>query len=156
MKNEFPKNDREFTDFTIEKVEGNSTSGWTITFNNGWCFGVPQDSPVVPTVGMHVRQYGAKGLGGKVRGLFLNGEKVFYLTDKEQKEKDAVWLKQYKEEETRRKLDPKNPEPQIEGFEWTDEMREISGFGGGYEKVCRTMVSQGCKFWSEHPELTHL
>jgi hypothetical protein len=30
-------------------------------------------------------------------------------------------------------------------------MREISGFGSGYEKMCRTMVSQGCKWWSKNP-----
>jgi hypothetical protein len=28
-------------------------------------------------------------------------------------------------------------------FTWTDDMDEISGFGGGYEACCRTMVRAG-------------
>ena len=43
------------------------------------------------------------------------------------------------------------PDPQVEGFEWTDDMGEISGFGGVYERACRTMVSSGCKWLKEHP-----
>lgn len=38
------------------------------------------------------------------------------------------------------------------GFEWTEDMRQISGFGGGYERTCRAMVSAGCMWWTMHPE----
>lgn len=100
---------------------------------------------------MLARFYG-RGIGATVRGLFLDGVKVFYRSPEEQKAIDDEWSRNYKLEEERRKLDPKNPDPQIEGFEWTDDMREISGFGSSYEQACRTMVSQGCKWWSEHPE----
>ena len=31
----------------------------------------------------------------------------------------------------------------MQEFEWTDDMDEISGFGGGYEKTCRDMVRAG-------------
>ena len=36
--------------------------------------------------------------------------------------------------------------------EWTDEMGEISGFGGDYEAACRNMVRAGVKWFDEHPE----
>ena len=31
--------------------------------------------------------------------------------------------------------------------EWTDDMGEISGFGGEYEAMCRRMVKAGVEFW---------
>jgi len=36
--------------------------------------------------------------------------------------------------------------------QWDDEMGEISGFGGGYEAVCRAMVRAGMQWVDEHPE----
>src|SRR3989344_6171304 len=37
-------------------------------------------------------------------------------------------------------------------YEFTDEMREISGFGGGYEANCRAMLRGGLEWWDAHPE----
>ena len=34
----------------------------------------------------------------------------------------------------------------------TDEMGEISGFGGGYEQCCRDMLHAGVKWLEEHPQ----
>jgi hypothetical protein len=34
----------------------------------------------------------------------------------------------------------------------TDEMGEISGFGGGYEECCREMLQAGVKWLDEHPQ----
>lgn len=31
--------------------------------------------------------------------------------------------------------------------EWTPDMGEISGFGGGYEAACRAMVKAGVEYW---------
>lgn len=36
--------------------------------------------------------------------------------------------------------------------QWTDDMGEISGFGGSYEDACRAMVLAGIKWLDEHPE----
>lgn len=36
--------------------------------------------------------------------------------------------------------------------QWTKDMGEISGFGGGYEAVCRAMVMAGIRWIDEHPE----
>ena len=35
---------------------------------------------------------------------------------------------------------------------WTDDMGEISGFGGSYEAGCRAMVMAGIKWLDEHPD----
>lgn len=34
---------------------------------------------------------------------------------------------------------------------YTDDMGEISGFGGGYEAACRAMVLAGLDWWDAHP-----
>lgn len=95
----YPKNDTQFKDHTIDKVDVSSNGGWSIGFD-GWGFFVPKDSPVEPTNGMTARLYG-KGIGSTVRGLFLDGKKVYYRTETEDKEyreiesygKDAAdWL----------------------------------------------------------------
>ncbi len=36
--------------------------------------------------------------------------------------------------------------------EWSDDMGEISGFGGGYEAVCRAMTLAGIAWIDEHPD----
>lgn len=35
---------------------------------------------------------------------------------------------------------------------WTEDMGEISGFGGGYEGACRAMVIAGIAYIDEHPD----
>ena len=37
-------------------------------------------------------------------------------------------------------------------YEYTDEMKEISGFGGGYEATCRAMVVAGMKWFDANPK----
>ena len=37
-------------------------------------------------------------------------------------------------------------------YEYTADMREISGFGGGYEQTCRNMVVAGLQWFDENPE----
>jgi hypothetical protein len=39
-------------------------------------------------------------------------------------------------------------------YVFTDDMREISGFGGTYEDACRAMVVAGLNWLDEHPEAT--
>lgn len=39
-----------------------------------------------------------------------------------------------------------------ESHPWREGMREISGFGGGYEAACRTMMYAGLLWLQEHPE----
>lgn len=37
--------------------------------------------------------------------------------------------------------------------EWTADMGEISGFGGGYEAACRAMVKAAVEYWEEQDRL---
>jgi hypothetical protein len=146
----FPDNDAQFTEENVDGVDG-GREGWSIHLASGFSFCVPKDSQITPEKGMTARFYG-RGFGFPVRGLFLDGVMVFYESPEEHEVEREEQHKKYEEKSARRKLDPKNPDPQIPGFEWDDAMNEISGFGGGYEKTCRTMVSQGCRWWSKHPE----
>lgn len=141
--------DREYEEKVIEKVQKEGTS-WSIKFEDSWSFSF-DDSLLEPVPGMIARFYG-KGVGYPARGLFIDNKKIFYRTKEEQERLEEAQRKEYEEELERRKLEPKIPDTQIPGFEWTEDMGEISGFGSGYEKTCRIMVSQGCKWWDEHPK----
>jgi len=37
-------------------------------------------------------------------------------------------------------------------YQFTPEMKEISGFGGNYEATCRKMVTRGCEWFDNHPD----
>lgn len=84
----YPEHDKQYEDHTIDKVDGDREAGWTIRQQDGAWFGVPSESPVEPKVGMSARFYG-KGLGYVVRGLFLDGQKVFYRSIAEQDQHEA-------------------------------------------------------------------
>lgn len=38
-------------------------------------------------------------------------------------------------------------------YEFTEEMGEISGFGGGYEQTCRNMLKAGLEWLDENPQV---
>ena len=48
------------------------------------------------------------------------------------------------------------PEPKVEQrpskYQYTEDMDEISGFGGGYEQTCRNMVAAGMEWLDAHPK----
>lgn len=76
--------DKDFEEVTIEKVNEYKDS-WEIKRSDGFSFSFKGESGVVPNEGDTCRFYG-KGIGYQVRGLFINGQKVFYRTESEQKE----------------------------------------------------------------------
>lgn len=142
MSNNFP-NDDNFEDTTIVAVRPEA-NGWSIERADGWSFYVPKDSPVEPKEGMAARFYG-KGIGSVVRGMFLDGHKVFYHTEEEQKDhsanelygKDiAEWLARWDEGRS----------------VWSISM---GGLGPGYEQaiqvlaaeVVRHFVATGANWW---------
>jgi len=87
MNVEFPADDVEFEDHVLTKVEV-SGDGWHI-LHGGLGFWCPNISPIEPKPGMNARFYG-KGLGSRVRGLFLDGRKVFYRTEADDQEKFEI------------------------------------------------------------------
>lgn len=147
----FP-DDQEFEDYKLTGVK-KYENGWEIQ-HDGLCFVVPGDSPIEPRVGMTARFYG-KGFGSRVRGLYLDGVKVFYRTEAEDEEQfeielygaDATeWLKRWDEGR---------------GV-WSIEM---GGLGPGYEQciqitaaeVLRRMLSQKYDHsrWSDADQWKH-
>lgn len=104
-----------------------------------------------PIVGQTVRYYG-KGFGYIVRGVVIDGRTVRYTSPAQHALDQAEASRKYEEERRLRLAETKIPEVVTLGFEWTEDMRDISGFGGGYERACRQMISQGCAWWSSHPD----
>lgn len=99
----FPENDDQFEDHVLTKVE-KEQEGWSI-HHDGLGFWCPPDSPIEPKAGMTARFYG-QGFGSRVRGLFIDGHKVFYRTEAEDKDyfarelygaDAAEWLKRWDE-----------------------------------------------------------
>lgn len=123
-------NDEQFQEITIAKVRDDG-NGWSIERADGWSFYIPAPSPVVPTEGMAARFYG-KGIGFTVRGLFLDGQEVFYRTEAGDKEKHEIdtygadatdWLKRWDEG----------------GSCWSIEM---GGIGPGYEQCIQVAMAE--------------
>jgi hypothetical protein len=76
--------DLEFEDLTVASV-----SGASFVRSDGWSFCIPDGADVVVRPGMVARFYG-KGIGFPVRGLFIDGQRVFYRTAAEQAEHHAI------------------------------------------------------------------
>ncbi|KKM97312.1 hypothetical protein LCGC14_1169340 [marine sediment metagenome] len=97
---EYPLNDNDYEEYILEEVK-DQENGWECSFNRGTCFYIPKPSPIVPERAMVVRLYPG-GLGFLIRGIFLNGRKVRYLTSEEQDEKnhqDSLLSKEEKRQE---------------------------------------------------------
>jgi hypothetical protein len=84
MSTTYPINDAAFEDTTIRSVSQCRDGGWSIEREDGFSFFVPADSPITPAAGMTARFYG-KGIGFAVRGLFIDGQQVFYRTEDQEK-----------------------------------------------------------------------
>ena len=102
----FPKNDDQFEETIVNEV-AKEKGGWEVKRADGWIFFVPKNS-VEPKKGMTARFYGT-GIGSPVRGLFLNGKKVFYRTEADDQKKRDIdlygenvteWLKRWDKGQT--------------------------------------------------------
>lgn len=120
----YPTNDPDFEDTLIESVGETTEQGSSITRSDGFSFFVPATEGIVPKIGDKVRFYG-KGIGHVVRGLFINGVKLFYRTYIEQKEADAI------------ELYGANAEDWLARWDAGRSVWSISmgGFGPGYEQA---------------------
>lgn len=88
--NMYPKNDSQYQDTTIAAVKLEASGGWSIERADGWSFWIQAPSPITPAKGMKARFYGP-GIGGTVRGLFLDGKQIYYRTiDEERKHQDNM------------------------------------------------------------------
>lgn len=83
--NQYPEGDNRWEEVKIEKVEAGKL-GWHVIHQGGIGIYVPDDSPVTPRPGMMARFYPDAQLGHSVRGLFIDGVRVWYRTEAEDKE----------------------------------------------------------------------
>lgn len=74
----YPTDDNKFQDVRVKAVANGG-----IERDDGFHFAIPKDCPIDPAPGMMARFYG-DGIGRPVRGLFLDGQKVFYRTESEE------------------------------------------------------------------------
>ncbi len=130
----YPENDTEFEDRIITEVTESDDHHSIGT--NGWWMQVSKASGVVPKVGQNARFY-PQGIGRSVRGLFIDGVKVWYRTDAEDKEYREVelygadageWLKRWDEGR---------------GV-WTIEM---GGLGPGYEQCIHITAAEIIRYF---------
>lgn len=143
-----PEQDTEFVEHAVEAFDAG-----TLRLRDGWCIGVDADSPVIPEPDDIVRLYG-RGLGSPVRGIAIvtrDGlEVVRYTAPKKFAEEQWDEHLRYEQEHAERM---KQPVAVSDGKRtYTNEMRQISGFGGGYEIACREMVLAGLRWLDEHPD----
>lgn len=84
--NQYPQNDSKYQDETITQVrEGDD--GWEIGIRGSAFFYLSKPSPVEPKVGMTCRTYGL--MGHPIRGVFLDGQQVYYRTEEEESKRHA-------------------------------------------------------------------
>ena len=126
----YPKHDENFEETTIKNVEQKS-SGWNLTFIDEWILFVSNEYDVIPKPGMEVRLY-SEGTGHVIRGLYIDGKKVFYRNKIEQEEfnkitsygKDAKdWLQRWDNGQ----------------IIWSIEM---GGLGPGYEQAIQITTAE--------------
>jgi hypothetical protein len=82
----FPENDNQFQEHVLSEVR-NEGDSWTFVVNGSLCLSVSKVDGVNPQPGNKVRYYGG---GTFVRGVFVEGQKVYYKTAAEQKAEDAA------------------------------------------------------------------
>jgi hypothetical protein len=140
-----PEDDNEYEEHTVASYQAE-----TLRIEDGCCIFVSKDSPVVPKAGDRVRMYG-RGFGFPVRGIaIINPLRVVRYTPPRQFA-EQQWDEhvQYEKEREERMKQPTAVSDGVRSF--TNDMRQISGFGGGYEIACRQMVLAGLRWLDEHP-----
>lgn len=78
----FPAGDDSFEDVALKSVRPCGEHGWEAERVDGWSLLIPPESPIEPKSGMSLRLYG-RGIGSPIRGMFLDGRRIFYRTEDE-------------------------------------------------------------------------
>lgn len=138
----YPTDDSEFGDVTIDRVERSGDS-WTIGHGGGWMLYCGDDCPIEPQIGQTARMYPGT-IGRAVRGLFINGECIWYRTEAEEKEHREIQLYGTDAAEWLRRWDAGETV-------WTIEM---GGLGPGYEQCIHITAAEVLRWLLQHePDL---
>ena len=128
----YPTDDFEYQDHTIDAVEVHNGT-YTIKCD-GWCM-CGDDSPVQPKVGDTARFYG-RGIGFRIRGLFINGARVWYRTpaeDDRKADEDAYG------KDSQEWLDRWDADKGV----WSI---ELGGLGPGYEQCIQITAAEALRW----------
>lgn len=130
----FPEADLEFEDHVIHEVEQHDGS-YTIK-HEGWCLWCGESCPVEPKVGDTARFYG-KGIGHRIRGLFINGVKIWYLTPAEDEQKSYEDLYGRDAQDWLDRWDTSKGVFSI----------EMGGLGSGYEQAIQITAAEALRWF---------
>lgn len=149
-----PFDDGEFQCEVVARVE-DCPGGWIID-HNGWSlFCTNETCKTPPKVGEAIRMWG-RGLGYEVRGIAIDSRVYRYKTkeqaDADNKARDAERDRQRAVETAEMLVREAALAESGEKYSWRDGMGEISGFGGGYEEACRTMLRAGLRWLDAHQD----
>jgi hypothetical protein len=140
--NQFPKGDNDYEEHKLTAVNEHD-DGYELMMGSLGFF-VKKPVPVVPEIGQTVRVYGK--FGSPVRGIFFNGQQVFYRTQAEQdklhaeqvaaseKEKKETWEAQKDEYFAKIAALPELFQRRIKKFQDTNP--DYDWKFGGYELFC--------------------
>lgn len=145
-----PDIDTEFEEVALAEVR-KTGDHYDLKRSDGWGFWL-ENPGFVPEAGQIARFYG-EGIGRPVRGVVVGGKVAFYRTPEEERARRKAESAAYEERRRAALAETKIPDVVTPGFEWTEDMADISGLGGDYERACRQMISQGCAWWAQHPEV---
>ncbi len=137
------KTDLEFEENVIIKVEKDS-----LELDNG--FNIYYDfrsNKPTPKVGDKIKIFG-KGIGRPIRGVQINGNIIWYKTQKEMDRDHLRWISKIKREymlSYEKLMDEIKDETEFMTI-------DISGFGGGYERGCQMGLRAGEEWLKQHPD----
>lgn len=135
---EYPENDTDFEDVTIERVKP-AGKNWMIEHGGGWCLYCGDECTVEPHAGQVARLY-PKGIGRPVRGLFINGHRIWYRTEAEDKEYHEIQMYGADAADWLRRWDAGD------GV-WSIEM---GGLGPGYEQCIHITAAEILRWFIEN------
>lgn len=94
--NEYPADDTQYKDHVLEDVRDEGDA-WTFVVDGSLCLSVTKVEGIEPKKGQTVRYYG-RGFGHTVRGVFVEGKKIRYMTEAEEEQAHREYVQQQDEQ----------------------------------------------------------
>jgi hypothetical protein len=107
--NQYPLNDTDFEEYKITKVVDEDTH-WGIHTTESSLLSFPKVEGATPKEGSVLRTYPG-GFGRQVRGVFVDGQKVYYRTEEEEKERHKQWVA---EEDRKKREEAEKNAPEVD------------------------------------------
>ncbi len=109
MSDQYPTDDNDFENHTIKKVD-DDRDHWCIHTTDSSVLSFPKVEGATPKEGSTLRTYPG-GMGRSVRGVFVDGQKVYYRTEAEEAAKHKQWVA---DEKVKKQVEAKLREPEID------------------------------------------